>query len=178
MSTVATIINIIAIIAAPIIAVWVGQKLQDRAASRKDKMAIFQCLMTQRAIGWAQPMTVNALNSIDIVFQKDKEVREKWATLLALYQRGGTNNMDTAQCALLEAMAKALGYEKNITWKEIQNPYLPKGLLQAMQDEAEWKAGQLAAAKIAKQFNQFPQPASVPVNGMSQKQDDTTSVNA
>ncbi len=33
-------INIIAVIAAPIAAVVIGQKLQDRAEKRKDKMAI------------------------------------------------------------------------------------------------------------------------------------------
>lgn len=49
MATVLAIVDIIALIAVPIIAVWVGQVLQNRAAKRKDKIAIFQCLMTHRA---------------------------------------------------------------------------------------------------------------------------------
>lgn len=56
------IINAIAIIAIPIVAVLVGQTLQDRSQKRKDKMAIFQCLMTHRATGWAHQDTVNAEN--------------------------------------------------------------------------------------------------------------------
>ena len=176
MSTVATIINIIA---APIIAVWVGQKLQDRAASRKDKMAIFQCLMTQRAIGWAQPMTVNALNSIDIVFNKDKEVRKCWATLLASYQHGGTSiECETAQCALLEAMAKSLGYKEIITWKEIQNPYMPEGLKHMMQNQAELTDGQLAMAKLAKMMTANPPSMNMPVAPTPQKQEENPNANA
>ena len=41
-------INIIAVLIAPVIAVWVGQKLQDRSEKRKDKMAVFKAVMTDR----------------------------------------------------------------------------------------------------------------------------------
>ena len=41
-------INLIAVIVAPIAAVIIGQKLQDRAEKRKDKMAVFKALMTYR----------------------------------------------------------------------------------------------------------------------------------
>ena len=34
------ILNIVAVIVAPIIAVWVGQKLQDRQDKRKDKLDV------------------------------------------------------------------------------------------------------------------------------------------
>ena len=67
------VINVIAILAAPIIAVWVGQRLQDRAEKRKDKMAVFKAIMTDR-YGWSRE-TVLALNSIPIVFSDDKPVR-------------------------------------------------------------------------------------------------------
>jgi len=43
------IINIIAIILSPIIAVVIGQKLHDKSALRKDKMDIFKCLMEGRS---------------------------------------------------------------------------------------------------------------------------------
>lgn len=75
------IINVAAIITVPIAAVFVGQKLQDRNQKRKDKMAIFQCLMTHRATGWAHQDTVNALNTIDIIFVDDESVRKCWADL-------------------------------------------------------------------------------------------------
>ena len=65
-----TIINTLAVIAIPIVSVIVAHHLQDRSEKRKDKMRIFQCLMTLRATGWANPVAVDALNTIDIVFSK------------------------------------------------------------------------------------------------------------
>lgn len=43
------IMNVIAIVAAPIIAVWVGQLLQNRSEKRKDKLQIFKTLMSSRS---------------------------------------------------------------------------------------------------------------------------------
>ena len=80
-----TIINTIAVIAIPVIAVLVGQKLQDRAEKRKDKMQIFKTLMTSRIYGWT-PDSVHALNIIDIVFADDKEVRSAWKDLNDKYR--------------------------------------------------------------------------------------------
>ena len=136
-NTILTIANIVALVVVPIIAVWVGQLLQDRAAKRKDQMAIFQCLMTHRATGWANQNAVNALNTLDIVFADNAEVRKCWAELLAKYKPNfSAQEITTAQCKLLEAMAKALGYSKKITWETIQNPYLPEGLIQHMENTA------------------------------------------
>ena len=45
-----TIINILAIIAIPIAAVFVGQKLQDRSQKRRDKLEIFRVLMMNRGM--------------------------------------------------------------------------------------------------------------------------------
>ena len=44
-----TIINTLAVVAVPVVSVMVGHHLQNRAEKRKDKMNIFQCLMTHRA---------------------------------------------------------------------------------------------------------------------------------
>lgn len=143
------IINVAAIITVPIAAVFVGQKLQDRNQKRKDKMAIFQCLMTHRATGWAHQDTVNALNTIDIIFVDDESVRKCWADLFSKYKPNySTQEITTAQCKLLEAMAETLGYEKKITWETIQNPYLPDGLVQRMEKTAKFEQGQLAMAEF------------------------------
>lgn len=93
------IINVAAIIIVPIAAVFVGQKLQDRNQKRKDKMAIFQCLMTHRATGWAHQDTVNALNTIDIIFVEDESVRKCWADLFSKYKPNySIQEITTAQC--------------------------------------------------------------------------------
>lgn len=67
--TIMAILNLIAVLLIPVIAVIVGQYLQERTQKRKDKMQIFQCLMTRRATGWAGIEAVNALNSIDIILR-------------------------------------------------------------------------------------------------------------
>lgn len=56
------VLNLIAVLLIPVVAVIVGQCLQERAQKRKDKMQIFQCLMTRRITGWA---ALEAVDSID-----------------------------------------------------------------------------------------------------------------
>ena len=142
------IINVVAIITIPIAAVFVGQKLQDRNQKRKDKMAIFQCLMTHRATGWAHQDTVNALNTIDIIFVDDESVRKCWADLFSKYKP----NYSTQE------ITTALGYEKKITWETIQNPYLPDGLVQRMEKTAKFEQGQLAMAEFMTNMAGNPAP--------------------
>lgn len=179
LNTILTTANIIALVAVPIIAVWVGQFLQNRAAKRKDKMVIFQCLMTNRATGWANQDTVNALNSIDIVFCDDKEVRKRWAELLSKYKPSFTTQEKyLAQCKLLEAMAKALGYGKKITWETIQTPYLPEVLLQRMDNAAKYESGQLAMADLVMNMIGNSAAAGNPMPQQVAKQEDTPHADA
>ena len=72
-----TILNLIAVLLIPVVAVFVGQYLQERAQRRKDKMDIFKTLMINR-VGWSVEST-RAMNIIDIVFSDDKNVRQAWS---------------------------------------------------------------------------------------------------
>ena len=139
------IINVIAIIAIPIVAVFVGQHLQNRSQQRKDKLEIFKILMMNR-VGWSVE-SVHAMNIIDIVFVKDKNVRGTWKDYYTMLCIQDPNDMQkqqiqTAQHKLLEAMAKSLGYKDQITWETIQNPYIPKGMIDAMQQQQTIQLGQ------------------------------------
>ena len=122
-----TVVNILAIIIIPIAAVFIGQKLQEKSELRKDKMQIFQCLMTRRILGWASLEAVNALNSIDVIFADCEAVRKQWAVLLSKYSQDiSPREQYGEQCKLLELMANDLGYATNN--KEYkQNPELYKG---------------------------------------------------
>lgn len=136
-------IEIAALIIIPIAAVLIGQWLQNRAEKRKDKMQIFKALMTARCYGWTIE-SVNAYNVLDIVFAKDKKVRAAWKDLL---EKLTVDQIDNAQAKkindakqkLLQEMAISLGYKDKITWETIQNPYIPKGLVSDMQDQANGK---------------------------------------
>ena len=135
----AEILNLIAIIIIPIIAVLIGQWLQTRSEKRKDKMHIFKTLMTSRVYGWTQE-SVYCLNIIDIVFADDREVRNAWKDLYDKYcvqnpDESQLKKIETAQYKLLESMAVSLGYKDKVTWETIQNPYIPQGMLRQIETQ-------------------------------------------
>lgn len=150
--TISDILNLVAIIVAPVAAVLIGQWLQNRANKRKDKLEIFKTLMISRS-GWSME-SYRALNIIDIVFADDETVRARWKEY---YDKLCIENpsevelkkIGTAQVKLLEAMAVSLGYKDKITWETIQNPYKPKGMADAEQKQQEYMEGQLEMAKLA-----------------------------
>ena len=135
----AEILNLIAIIIIPIIAVIIGQWLQTRSEKRKDKMHIFKTLMTSRVYGWTQE-SVYCLNIIDIVCADDREVRNAWKDLYDKYcvqnpDESQLKKIETAQYKLLESMAVSLGYKDKVTWETIQNPYIPQGMLRQIETQ-------------------------------------------
>ena len=89
------IINVIAIIAIPIVSVFVGQYLQNRSQHRKDKLDIFKTLMMNR-VGWSVE-SVHAMNIIDVVFAKDRNVRSKWKDYYTLLCIQEPNDMQKQQ---------------------------------------------------------------------------------
>lgn len=134
------ILNLIAIIVIPIVAVLIGQHLQNRAEIRKDKMHIFKVLMTSRIYGWTQE-SVHCLNIIDIVFSDDKNVRNAWKDLYDKYcvqnpDETQLKKIQNAQYKLLDTMANSLGYKDKVTWETIQNPYIPEGMRRQQQEQA------------------------------------------
>lgn len=120
------VLNLIAVLLIPVVAVIVGQYLQERVQKRKDKMQIFQCLMTRRITGWAALEAVNAINSIDIIFTDNKEIRNQLSVWKSKCRKDiPSEEQYREQCKLLELMANDLGYKDKITWDIIQNPYYP-----------------------------------------------------
>ena len=166
------IINVAALIIVPIAAVFIGQKLQDRNQKRKDKMEIFRVLMMNRGIGWTAD-TVRALNIIDVVFSDDDSVRARWREYYNQLCIQTPNVMQRkqiqeAQDKLLEAIAQSLGYKKQVTWETIQNPYIPQGMLNAMQQQQNIQNGQEQLASAVEIFTKVfrsanPQPDSTTV---------------
>lgn len=133
------IINVIAIIIAPIVSVVIGQLLLNKSEKRKDKTYIFKTLMTSRLYGWT-PESVHCLNLIDIVFSDDKKVRAAWKDLYDKYCVENPTETDlkkiqNAQYKLLEEMAFSLGYKDKVTWETIQNPYIPNGMVQQIANQ-------------------------------------------
>ncbi len=156
-------LNIFAVVLAPVIAVWVGQKLQDRAEKRKDKMSVFKAIMTDR-YGWSRE-TVLALNSIPIVFANDKAVRDAWKEYYNCLCIQEPNPMELKQRSealykLLENMASTLGYDGTINWNDIQNPYIPRGMASSfdnamtIQDQMAFLLQRMSAAAVKAEIKQ------------------------
>jgi len=115
------VLNLIAVLLIPVVAVIVGQYLQERVQKRKDKMQIFQCLMTRRITGWAALEAVNTINSIDIIFTDNKEIRNQLSVWKSKCRKDiPSEEQYREQCKLLELMANDLGYKDKITWDIIQ----------------------------------------------------------
>ena len=133
------ILNLIAIIIAPIAASVIAVWLQNRSEKRKDKMEIFKVLMVSRIYGWTLDR-VNALNIIDIVFADNTRVRAAWKNLSDKYNvenpdQAHCKKIEQAQYKLIEAIADSLGYKNKITWEEIQNPYIPQGMIAEIENQ-------------------------------------------
>lgn len=159
------VFNVLAVIIAPIISVCVAQKLQDRAKKRQDKMDVFKTLMTSRIYGWTW-QSVNAMNIIDIVFSDDEAVRQQWKAYydkLCVEKPNETelNKIKIEQDKLLEAMANSLGYKDKISWETIQNPYIPKGMVDSINQQQKSQDMQV---KIMECMNQNLQNQSGETN--------------
>lgn len=143
---------------ATVVTIW----WQHRNELRQKKMHVFETLMSYRYMISHQE-SVNALNSVDIVFYKDKTVREAYAAFLNETGKKPEFNPNIADkhLKLLEEMAKCLGL-KDIHWDDIKQCYYPSGLAQKIQDEEMLRKVQIQnAMDAAKQYaEQQNTPAS------------------
>lgn len=168
------ILNLIAIIVIPIVAVLIGQWLQNRSEKRKDKMQIFKALMTARIYGWTVE-SVHALNVIDIVFADDTNVINAWKKLHEKYivkdpTDAQLEQIKKAQDKLLEEISNSLGYNNKITWETIQTPYIPDGMVNAINRQQAIQSGQEKLATAMELFMQMVgQNASSQTQGANQE---------
>ena len=132
------IINIIAILLSPVVAVCVSIYLQRRHERIERKQKVFEILMSTRH-SIAIDEQVRALNMIDAVFFSDAEVRKLWHEYFDMLHNEGLNNelgWKTRQKKFLELlteMAKSLGYGMSITHLDVDRVYNPVGLAEFKQ---------------------------------------------
>ncbi len=113
-------LNVVAIIAAPITALWVQRKGDDRRALKARREAIFKTLWTNRARP-AYLARVDALNMIDVEFHGKQKIIDAWADLFAHYKTDyaavGTSEAEQTRmhsekyANLLYEISQSLGYE-------------------------------------------------------------------
>jgi hypothetical protein len=148
------IISSLTIIIAPIVAVAIGQILQNNSLKRKDKIDIFKTLVIYNVYDWGSShRAVDALNSIPIIFADNKTVVDKYFAYFESCRINGTNDshckaIETARIKLLEEMSRTLGYKNE--WDVFRNTYLPSGLHDEMVKNQKYKDAQLLVAEMVK----------------------------
>jgi len=127
------IVNILAILFSPIIAVLISVYLQTRREKKKQKLWIFNTLIATRH----NPITdenVRALNMIDVVFFDYLSVRKLWHEYFDMLSNEGLNNTigwsqrQKKNLEMITEMAKLIGYKKAITHLDVDRVYYPVGL--------------------------------------------------
>ena len=135
--TVTEIINVVALLASPLIALTVQRKLDDRREAQRRRFQLFRTLMTKRTAR-LDPAYVEALNLIDVEFQSkkvaDKEVRRRWRILLDHLNTKQADNpgwlqrTDLLNSDLLAAIAQRLGFDFDEVYIS-RNAYRPVALV-------------------------------------------------
>ena len=126
-------ISVLAILFSPAVAVAVSLWLQYRREKLLQKRFLFTSLMATRHHIYSEEM-VRALNMIDVVFHDNKRVRRLWKEYLEMLNNQGLNNeqgykqRDKKRLELIQEIAKAVGYGKEISHLDVDNFYLPVGL--------------------------------------------------
>lgn len=127
-----TVINILAIIASPIIALLISNKIEHNKDKKNEKYEIFKILMKQRQ-SYKDIEYVNALNLIDVVFIDNNNIRKAYKNLYNEYHQKAENvdfeKVTRLETKLIEEIRNDLGYKDKITWDEIQEPYIPQWIV-------------------------------------------------
>lgn len=117
--------------------------VQKKSEIRNQKMDVFKTLMASRYLIWSEA-SVKALNSIEVVFYRHKNVRAAFARFLDEAEKQQSNNqsVNDKYLKLLEEISIALKL-KTIHWDEIKRSYYPNGLANKINDEEILRKAQI-----------------------------------
>ena len=121
-----SVVQVVAVAIVPLIVWLVGVKYQDRKTRKQAQLDLFLTLMANRQKNPISEAWVDALNSIDVVFQDNQKVRNAWRDYLdSLNQKSAHfDNQNSYKLDLLSEIAESLGY-KQLKQTEIDRFYSP-----------------------------------------------------
>jgi hypothetical protein len=131
-----TVASVVAIILAPIVALWIGGILQQRTTDHNAKLSLFSTLIGMRH----DPLSADAiksLNLIDAVFVHEPPVREAWTRYYTALSDGALNSplgasiREERRRDLLLEMVKALGLTNKISSADLLRGYQPAAVVEA-----------------------------------------------
>lgn len=146
----------------PITAVQLQKYIERKSEKRKQKLTLFHTLMATRAMRANSADHVRALNSIEVFFndnsRADKDVRDAWLNYLDfLLQRPPLEQTEAEAAifnekgvdllvALLDAIARALGYDFNKVQLK-RGGYYPQGHFDELSAITEIRTGMVRLLK-------------------------------
>lgn len=121
---------LVAVLFSPVVAVGITLWYQSRRERRQAQLGILMTLIANRQ-GPVNPETVQALNMIDLVFWRKKNIRALWREYFEMLSNQGLNNelgyglRAKKNLELITAMAQTLGYGKSISHLDMDRVYRP-----------------------------------------------------
>ncbi|MEK7177652.1 MAG: DUF6680 family protein [Patescibacteria group bacterium] len=123
METLSLIISIIAVIASPLIALWVGERIRKNNYQREREDKLLEKLIASRFVPHSTDF-LSALNSIDFIFSKNNKIKELVKNLHRAYIN--KEDITVINQRIVELIYEVCKYrEYNITEYEIQNLFIP-----------------------------------------------------
>lgn len=151
------VVNVIAILVSPLIAVLITVYLQNRKEKHNLKMRIFGTLMATRHSP-IRDESVRALNMIDVVFSNKEKVRKLWHEYYDMLNNQGLQNeqgfnlRQKKNLELITEMANEVGYGKEITHLDVDRVYYPQGMGKAQERSEEMATEWLRVLKNTERF--------------------------
>jgi len=122
------VLTVIAILLSPLVAVLVSRSIEDWKDLKKQKTFVFLSLVSSRHQNITEEQA-RIFNSIDVVFSKNPNVREKWKEYFELLgQPDRMSEWAKKKLELLKVMADEVGYKKAIDHLDLDRVYYPTGL--------------------------------------------------
>jgi len=130
---------VIAILFSPVVAIVISLWVQSRNEVRQAQRGLLATLVTNRRAPINNDK-VQALNMIDVIFSKKKQVRTLWHEYFEMLNNTGLNNetgfelRNKKELELITEVARAAGFGKSITHLDMDRIYRPVGLW----DQIHW----------------------------------------
>ena len=125
------IATFLAILAAPLVAIWIGGKLQKRSERERAKLTILGTLISLRHDPSASE-AIRSLNLIDAIFVDNDAVREAWTRYFAVLSDQALNNpvgwsfREEKRRDLLLAMVASVKWAGKLSSSDLLRTYIPQ----------------------------------------------------
>ena len=141
------IVTALSVVFSGVVATMITIFYQKFSGERTAKRKIFETAVSYRFF-ICEEENVKSLNSIDVIFHKDRKVRQAWKFYMDEADKPSSNPqlLNDKYIKLLEEMALACGYN-DIRWDDLKRYYYPNGLSNRKNDDEVLKKLQIRAAE-------------------------------